>query len=198
MKALKLGIWGCLAIVTLPSVAISQPYVGLRLQYSSQVANSLGPRVGPVYEVDDRLTTLGVYAGYAFEHWFLELGGGPLSRRVSHNVSSTYNITQTIETKHVYGNVMYRWILRQFSPYVLAGVSWVSMKNYEYGFNEGGPAVNENYSRTVSPMLGGGVAHSLGKWELRADVFRINNVAESIHTNSSDVTAVSLGIHYRF
>jgi hypothetical protein len=199
MNASMLRIWACLVLAMLASRATAEPYAGVRLQYSAQVPNLLGPRVGPIYDVDDRLTTLGVYGGYLFEHWAVEVGGGPLGRRVAHNVSATFDITQTIETKHVYGNVMYRWHFGQLSPYLLLGLSYVYMKNYEYGFNEAGPGqVNENYSHTVVPMFGGGVAYSLGKWEVRADAFRINNVAESIHTNSSDVTAVSLGLHYRF
>jgi hypothetical protein len=195
---MKPGIWAGLALATCTSGAIAEPYVGLRLQYSAQVPNTLGPTVGPIYDVDDRLLTLGLYAGYSFERWSVEVGGGPLGSRTAHNVGSTFDITQIIETKHVYGNVMYRWRLGQFSPYLLLGLSRVTMKNFEYGFNETGPAVQENYSSTTTPMLGGGVAYALGKCELRVDVFRINNVAQSIHTNSSDVFAGSVGIHYRF
>ena len=195
---MKPRCWAAVVLAMVAAEVRAEPYAGIRLQYSAQVPNKLGDLVGPIYEVDDRLVALGVYAGYSFERWSLEIGGGPLGRRVSHNVGSTFDITQTIDTKHVYGNVLYRWHFGQFSPYLLLGVSRVSMKNYEYGFNDAGPAVQENYSTTVSPMFGGGVAYALGRWEARADLFRINNVAQSIHTNSSDVTAASLGIHYRF
>jgi hypothetical protein len=195
---MKLGMWAGLALAMFVSAAVAEPYVGLRLQYSAQVPNVLGPTVGPIYDVDDRLLTLGLYAGYSFERWSVEVGGGRLGRRTAHNVGSTFDITQIIETKHVYGNIMYRWHFAQLSPYLLLGASSVYMNNYEYGVNETGPAVQENYSRTLAPMFGGGVVYSLGKVDLRADVFRINNVARSIWTNSSDVTAASIGIQYRF
>jgi hypothetical protein len=192
--ALLIGL--VLAAICWPAYA--DAYAGIRLTYSAQKPNVLGDRVGPTYIVRDRLLAAGVYVGYTTNTWSLEVGAGPLGSRSSHNVGRGFDIQQIIETKHVYGAVLHHWQFGRFSPHVLLGLSRVSMKNHEFGFNETGAAVQLNYSHTSAPMLGGGGTYRFAKVDLRAEAFRIANVARSIWTNSSDVTAVSVGVQYRF
>jgi hypothetical protein len=175
-------------------LAFAQPYVGARALQSTQQPNGTGHDCGysTYASCNDHLRTLNLYGGYAFGHWALEAGGGPLGKRVSHNVSPTYDIVQNIQTKHVYLAGV-----RNFGPFhALLGLSRVSMKNHEYGWNSAGPNQDQlNYSTTTQPIFGGGAHLKLtDSVSARFDIFRINHVARSHWTGSSNITAFAIGL----
>ena len=178
---------------------LADPYLGLRVMRSEQEATSLG-RVGNSYTVEDTHWRLNMYAGYSFKYLDVEVGGGPLGRRYSHNVSSTFDIHQDDYTNYIYGGVLPEYRMQNFGVHAIVALARVKMKNHEYGSNENGPNQEYiNYATDTAPMLGVGFGYAVAKRvALRFDFFRINNVAKSSHTNSRDVIVYGLSAQYSF
>lgn len=166
--------------------------------YTKQHVSNLG-RAGFAYPVDEQYTTGNVFAGYSFGVWAVEAGGGPLGQFNSEDISNTFDIKQQITTEHFFVAVLRHFRFGAFSINGRLGVSRVAMKNHEYGFNENGP--NQDFqesSAATAPMFGGGAAYAFGRIAVRADLFRINNVARSFHAENSDITTFALGLQYSF
>lgn len=188
-------IAGAIAVNAIPSRA--QPYLGVRVLQSTQKPVGTGHNCdyATYTSCNDRFRTFNLYGGYSFGNFALEAGGGSLGRRTSHNVSTQYDIHQDIDTKHIYAAGLYRFDMGKISPHVLFGVDRVWMDNHEYGWNVNGPNQEQrNSSFATRPLIGTGLSYSLGKAELRADVFMLKKIACSHWTGTSDVLAVSVGL----
>lgn len=175
----------------------AQPYLGVRVLQSTQKPVGTGHNCdyATYISCNDRFRTLNLYGGYSFGNFALEAGGGSLGRRTAHNVSTQYDIHQDIDTKHIYAAGLYRFYMGKISPHILVGVDRVWMDNHEYGWNVNGPNQEQrNSSFATRPLIGTGLSYSLGKAELRADVFMLKKIACSHWTGTSDVLAVSIGV----
>lgn len=186
-----------LALFACSELSHAQPYIGARIQHTTQKPNGTGHNCDyPFYvSCSHDLNTLNLYAGYAVGRVSVEVGAGPLGQRTAHNVGPQFDITQAIKTRHVYAAGIYR--LGYF--HALAGLSRVTMTNHEFGSNIVGP--NQELSETTTktrPILGLGASYPMGKFTLRADAFRIDRIAQSPHTGTSNVQGLSLGIERRF
>lgn len=179
--------------VALTINSFSQPYLGIRATASRQEVHAAANGCDfPTYtSCDDTTVSPNLYAGYRFRAWAVEAGGGPLGYRSAHNVSSSFDITQDISTRHLYVAG-----LRHFGSFhVLAGLARVDMQNHEYGWNDPSKQFVEqsNRSSTIQPIFGLGARYAIDeKFALRADILRIQHVARSHWTGSSDVTAIAL------
>lgn len=196
--ATKNLITAAFVLISVSHHAEAQTYIGVRAQHSEQEVNRIG-RVGDRYGVADCRTVLVLYAGARFKYLDLELGGGPLGRRSSQNTSATFDIKQVISTDHVYAAVLPRWRFGDYSMHGIVGFSRVRMKNHEYGRNENGPDQEQrNTSVGTVPIFGAGLQYDLRSVAMRFEAFRIKNVARSYWTESSDIKAVAIGLHYKF
>ena len=183
-------------------------YFGLGLAVSRQEVNmSAEPerpaRVGSTYDVEDRQTNLTGYLGYRRGAWGLEAGGGHLGLRTAHNVQDgQFDITQEISTRYVYLQALRFFdVASRLSLQVHAGAARVWMKNLEYGCNDACPDYVEqvNYSVATRPIVGLGLRLRLtDSVALRLDASRINNVAVSLWTRSSEVTLAVAALESRF
>ena len=175
------------------------PYLGGSVLYTRQHVSDIG-RSGDAYPIHEWTTTGNLFVGYASGAWALELGGGPLSRFYSENISQTFDVKQEIRTKHVYitalGHVRLDGAFKAFGR---LGVSRVTMTNHEYGFNENGSNQDFRESTTsYAPMFGGGLSYTYHSVTVRLEAFWINNVARSSHAEHSDISAYGLGLQYNF
>lgn len=189
------------AILFSATSAFAQPYVGVRFGVSSLDPNISGARFGHTYHLSDNRTITNLYVGYTRGDWSVEIGGGSLARRHSHNISATYDIVQDISADHLYGAVLRHWRRGDLSAHAMLGAARVMFKNHEYGSNETGPNVTQlNYGSDRAPIYGFGLAYRLGpRLTARMDAVRIDRVIRSHWTRPhSDITLASAGLHYHF
>ena len=176
---------------------LADTYAGIRASSSRQEVNQLG-RVGSHYSFDDTASVGSIFAGIRGGVWALEFGIGQLGARTSHNVSATFDIHQTIETRHVYAAALRHFPAGPLELHTLAGLSRVWMHNHEFGSNENGPnQVHRNSATDTAALFGLGFGYRRGRLALRLDLMRINNIARSQWTNSSDVTSGSISLQWR-
>jgi hypothetical protein len=174
-------------------------YVGARNLSSSQSVNGSAPRTGPTYDVEGNTNAAQLYVGYTVRGWSLEGGAGALSARSSHNVSTSFDIRQDIETRITYLALRREIAFGPVSLGVLAGMARVTMRNHEYGWNENGP--DQDWHNTTAervPLFGLSAAYGVEHAVMRVELLRVNNIARSPWTRSSDVTAIAVGLHYTF
>lgn len=180
------------------------PYMGIRSGVTKQKLGTSDreSRIGHLYEFDDHRNVPGIFGGLRKGDISLEVGGGPLGRRSSHNVSDTYDIRQDIDTDYAYLAGLKHFDLGSFSPHLLGGLAGVNFKNHEYGSNEAGPNQDHrNSGLQFGPMYGFGFTWSpqfMKPLTVRGDYFKIDDVAKSLWTRKSDITGGFLGLQYPF
>lgn len=140
------------------------------------------------------------FAGYDFGRFALEAGAGTLSGYRSHNIRTTGDIRQEIDTRDLFARGLFFLSTRDLRPFLSLGLARVSMKNHEYGWNDPSMKFVEqvNYDVRTRPIFGLGAEYSVTpKTALRVTATRINNVAISHWTLSQNVSSVWLGISRR-
>ena len=185
----------------LHTVSESRPYVGASYGISSLDPNQTG-RTGPQYTVQNNRSVGNVYAGLENGAWAVEIGGGPLADRRSHNVSSTYDIKQNISADHIYLAALRKFrLMDKLSAHAKLGVARVMFKNHEFGSNENGPNQTQlNYGTDTVPIYGAGLEAVINKnLSLRLEAERLDRLIKSHWTRPhSDISKVSAGLKYKF
>lgn len=180
---------------------LAQPYTGAAVGYSKAY---FPPTVNPwatSYEQHTCAAQEIVFAGYQAGALALEVGGGSLSRYAAHNVgvapSGPFNIRQEIATDMVYARALVGVPLGRWQPFASLGLARVSMRNYEYGYND--PSLqfveHRNEDTRARPLVGAGITYALDeRLSLRAEATYITHIAVSHWTGEQNVLAAWLGL----
>lgn len=183
--------------------SFSQPYIGAGVGTSNADLPASSRECGNCThgEIHTHATVYQGFAGYDFGRFALEAGAGTLSGYRSHNVRTTSDIRQEIDTRDLFARGLLFLSTGELRPFLSLGFARVTMKNHEYGWNDPSKKFVEqvNYDTRTRPIFGLGAEYSVApRTALRLEATRINNVAISHWTLSQNVTSAWLGVATRF
>lgn len=190
-------IAGAIAVNAIPSRA--QPYLGLSAGSSNAILPESSKECGNCIqsEMHTRFPVYQAFAGYDFGLVAIEGGAGSLSGYRSHNIRTTGDIRQEIDTRDLYVRGLVFLSDGNLKPFASFGLARVSMKNHEYGWNDPSMKFVEqvNYDTRTRPIFGVGAMYRLSdRFSVRAEVTRITHVAVSHWTLEQNVNAAWLGL----